>query len=131
MRSKRVCANVSAVSSADARIVAATATNTPPTLSSQGRVLPSDAAQGTLLLKSSLGTSAVCRVWLYNAYADHWFIRTDLGTAGAITTTTATNTGTQAIVVSNLHGADRIFIEVTTVTGANELLEGWFHTFDV
>jgi hypothetical protein len=106
------------------------ATNNAPTLATQGMSLLSSAGVGHLCpqarvtLRSTVGTSFTSSVWLFDPTSELWVLDTSLGTAGLITTTTATNGGKQSLLV-NTRGASRIYVQTITFNGVNEAADVW------
>lgn len=106
------------------------AANGAPTLATQGMALLSSAGPGHLCpqarvtLKSTVGTSFTSSVWLFDPTAEQWIVDTTLGTAGLITTTTATLGGKQSLL-ANTRGASRIYVQTITFNGANEEADAW------
>jgi hypothetical protein len=106
------------------------AANNAPTAVTDGMSLTATAGVGhfcpraRISLRSTIGTSFTCSVWVFDPTAEIWVLDTSLGTAGLVTVTTATNGGKQSLLVDT-RGFSRVYVETITFAGANEQAEVW------
>ena len=110
-------------------LTAATATSSAPTLVTDGAALPFATDLATLFLFSTAGSATMtttCRLWGWNTELAKWF---PLGVGAAATKGTINagaamdETGTDSIrhceVVNSLHRIQRVYLQVTVISGTN------------
>jgi hypothetical protein len=72
-----------------------------------------DAKRGHVVLKHD-GVTVSYKIWTRLDFAGEWVARLDLGTAGIITVPVASS---PSYLPVELHGADRVYVQITTATG--------------